>query len=44
MDVPDSLDHDSFLTAAGVGAGYTLILAGITVLLFGVPLAVFALL
>ncbi len=31
------LDHESFLTGAGTAAGYGLILALMTVLLFGVP-------
>ncbi len=33
----DGLDHDSFLTGAGTVVGYGLILAVMTVLLFGVP-------
>jgi hypothetical protein len=35
-------DHPAFRTAAGTVAGYTVILAVLTVLLFGVPYALLA--
>ncbi|WP_224269795.1 hypothetical protein [Haloprofundus salinisoli] len=37
----DRFDHPSWLTVAGVGAGYGVILLVMFVLLFLVPLAVF---
>jgi len=38
----DALDHDAFRGGAGAFLGYGLILAAMTVLLFGVPYALFA--
>lgn len=40
MDL-SALDHPSFRTAGGTAAGYLLILAGMTALLFLVPYLVF---
>lgn len=47
MDVADIKarhDHPSFLTAAGTFAAYGLILAVMTVVLFGLPWLIFSLL
>lgn len=41
-DMIDALDHDAFRGGAGAFLGYGLILAAMTVLLFGVPYALFA--
>jgi hypothetical protein len=41
MELPIDTEHPSWLTAAGVVAGYGAILAAMTVLLFVVPLALF---
>jgi hypothetical protein len=40
-DIKDQHDHPSWVTAAGTAAAYTLILVVMTILLFGLPLAVF---
>ncbi|MFB6304444.1 MAG: hypothetical protein ABEH47_04710 [Haloferacaceae archaeon] len=41
MDLPASLDHESWRAAAGTGAGYLLILALVTLALFVVPFLLF---
>ncbi|MCT9096079.1 hypothetical protein [Haloarchaeobius sp. HME9146] len=41
MELPIDLDHPSWKSAAGVLGGYGAILALMTVLLFGLPLALF---
>lgn len=38
-----TLDHESFHAAAGTAAGYGVILAAMTLLLFGVPYLLFSL-
>lgn len=44
MALPAQFDHPSFTTAFGTVFGYVLILVAMTILLFGVPYAVFLLL
>ncbi|WP_267642795.1 hypothetical protein [Haloarchaeobius amylolyticus] len=44
MELPIDYEHPSWLSAAGVLGGYGAILAVMTVLLFGLPLALFVLL
>jgi hypothetical protein len=43
-DLKEQYDHSSWFTAAGTVAGYGLILLAMTLLLFGVPYAIFWLL
>jgi hypothetical protein len=43
-DIKEQHDHPSWFTAAGTAAAYTLILVVMTILLFGLPLAIFSLL
>ncbi|GAA0199200.1 hypothetical protein ACFFQF_15870 [Haladaptatus pallidirubidus] len=42
MNLPADFDHPAWLTAAGTIASYLLILALMTVLLFGVPYVIFS--
>jgi hypothetical protein len=44
MELPIDTDHPSWLTVAGTFGGYGLLLVVMTVLLFGVPLALFSVL
>jgi hypothetical protein len=43
-DIKEQHDHPAWFTAAGTAVAYTLILAAMTILLFGLPLAIFTLL
>ncbi|WP_327052755.1 hypothetical protein [Halomicrococcus gelatinilyticus] len=44
MNAPAEFDHPAWLTAASTAASYLLILAVMTVLLFGVPYLLFTML
>ncbi|WP_458205014.1 hypothetical protein [Haladaptatus sp. NG-SE-30] len=41
MNLPADFDHPSWMTAASTAASYLLVLAVMTVLLFGVPYLIF---
>ncbi|MFT4884495.1 MAG: hypothetical protein ACI8U4_002011 [Natronomonas sp.] len=43
-DIKEQHDHPSWFTAAGTAVAYGLILAVMTILLFGLPWAIFSLL
>lgn len=43
-DIKEQHDHPAWFTAGGTAVAYVLILVTMTILLFGLPLAVFSLL
>lgn len=41
MNLPERAEHDSWVTAAGTFMSYGLILAGMTLVVFGIPYLIF---